>query len=73
MRKEPIKLFDSVALLKDLQEHELVFGQAGTVVEFLKNDVFEVEFANKKGETIAEIALKAEDLMLLHCEKEATS
>lgn len=73
MRKEPIKLFDSVALLKDLREHELVFGQVGTVVEILKKDVFEVEFANKKGETIAEIALKAEDLMLLHYEKEATS
>ena len=73
MRKEPIKLFDSVALLKDLREHELVFGQVGTVVEILKKDVFEVEFANKKGETIAEIALKAEDLMLLPDEKEATS
>lgn len=48
----------------------MVFGQVGTIVEELAEGVFEVEFANKLGETIAEFAVKIEDLMLLHYELE---
>jgi hypothetical protein len=70
MKREILKLHDTVAILKDLPERKVVFGQVGTIVEKLAEGVFEVEFANKFGETIAEFAVKSEDLMLLHYEME---
>ncbi|MBY0434208.1 MAG: DUF4926 domain-containing protein [Cyclobacteriaceae bacterium] len=65
MRRE-LKLLDTVAILKDVPEMKVVFGQVGTIVEKLGEDVFEVEFADRLGETIAEFAIKGQDLMLLH-------
>ena len=44
MKKESLKLFDTVAILKDISEKKVVFGQVGTIVEELETDVFEVEF-----------------------------
>lgn len=70
MKKESLKLFDTVAILKDLPDKKVVFGQVGTIVELLSDEVFEVEFADKSGETISEFAVKSEDLMLLHYELE---
>jgi hypothetical protein len=70
MKRENLKLYDTVAILKDLPEKKVVFGQVGTIVEELAEGVFEVEFANKFGETISEFAVKSEDLMLLHYEME---
>jgi Domain of unknown function (DUF4926) len=70
MKREDLKLFDTVAILKDLPQRKVVFGQVGTIVEELAKGVFEVEFADKNGETIAEFAVKSEDLMLLHYEME---
>jgi hypothetical protein len=70
MKKENLKLYDTVAILKQVPEKKVVFGQVGTIVEELSHDVFEVEFANKLGETIAEFAISGEDLMLLHYEME---
>lgn len=64
-----INLLDVVALLHDIPEKKLVFGQVGTVVEELGNNFFEVEFADTKGETIAELALSADELMRLHYER----
>ena len=72
MTKEKIKLYDTVAILKDLPEKKVVVGQVGTVIEELAEGVFEVEFADKLGETIAEIAVQSKDLMLLHYEMEFT-
>ncbi len=66
MKNEPIKIFDTVALLKDLPLKMVVFGQVGTVVEILGDGIFEVEFADNSGETIAEFAVDSKDLMLLH-------
>ena len=66
MKKQPLKLYDIVALLKDFPEKKVVFGQVGTVVEMLKDDFFEIEFSDKSGETIAEFAVTADKLMLLH-------
>ena len=66
MKTEHLKLLDTVAILKYLPEKKVVFGQVGTIVEKLTENVFEVEFADKFGETIAEFAIKKEDLMLLH-------
>lgn len=68
MKNEKLKLFDVVAFLKDYPEKMVVFGQVGTIVEELQDGVFEVEFANRSGETISEFAVKADDLMLLHYE-----
>jgi hypothetical protein len=68
MKKSKIKLLDAVAILKDLPEKRLTHGQVGTVVEVLDSNIFEVEFSDKSGETIAEIALHSDDLLLLHHE-----
>ncbi|MEQ8535765.1 MAG: DUF4926 domain-containing protein [Imperialibacter sp.] len=70
MKRTKIKLLDTVALVKDMPEFGLVSGQVGTVVELHSSSAFEIEFANLKGETIAELPLAANDIMLLHYEKE---
>ncbi len=67
-----LKLLDTVALLKGMPDEKLVKGQVGTIVEELDESVYEVEFANKQGQTIASLALTAEELMLLHFEAEMT-
>ena len=70
MRKQSFKLFDAVAILEDLPDRKIVYGQVGTIIEILSDGVFEVEFSNKTGETIAEFAVKEESLLLLHHEIE---
>ena len=70
MKKGDLKLHDTVAILKDVPEKKVVFGQVGTIVEKLAEGVFEVEFADKFGETIAEFAVSQQDIMLLHYEME---
>jgi hypothetical protein len=44
----------------------LVLGRVGTVVETLKPDAYEVEFSDDNGCTYASLALRAEQLMVLH-------
>jgi hypothetical protein len=66
--KNKIKLLDVVALTDDLPERDLQRGQVGTVVEVLAPDVYEVEFADNDGRTYAEIAVKADKLLVLHYE-----
>jgi hypothetical protein len=61
-----IHLLDVVALTEDLPERGLRRGQVGTVVEDLAPGVFEVEFADDQGRTYASLALKAEQLLVLH-------
>ena len=61
-----IKVPDVVALVEDLGERGLARGQVGTVVESLGPGVFEVEFSDDEGRTYAELALRADQLMLLH-------
>ena len=63
-----VNVLDVVALMKDLPEHSLYRGQVGTVVESLAPDVFEVEFSDNEGRTYASLALKAEQLLVLHHE-----
>ncbi len=70
MKREQLKLYDTVAILKDEPGKKVVFGQVGTIIMQLAQGVFEVEFADKFGETISEFAVKGEDLMLLHYEME---
>ncbi|MBI2821482.1 MAG: DUF4926 domain-containing protein [Acidobacteria bacterium] len=61
-----IKLLDVVALTEDLADRKLRRGQVGTVVEILAPDVFEVEFTDNDGRAFASLALKANQLMVLH-------
>lgn len=63
-----IQLLDIVALIQDLPERGLKRGQVGTVVEELAPGVFEVEFSDNEGRTYAMVALKADQLMVLHYE-----
>jgi hypothetical protein len=69
--EEGLKLLDVVALLKNIPDKKLLKGQVGTIVEFLKQDYFEVEFCNKKGETLYTIPLHTHDLLLLRYELQA--
>lgn len=66
MAKPKIKLLDTVALIDDLPERKLKRGEVGTVVEILAPDVYEVEFSDDEGQTYAELALRAEQLIALH-------
>ncbi len=65
-RKRSIKLLDTVALLQDLPERNLRFGEVGTVVELLAPGVYEVEFCDDEGRTYAELALQSDQLVALH-------
>ena len=63
-----VKVLDVVALTEDLPENKLERGQVGTVVELLAPDVYEVEFADNDGRTYAEVAVKEDQLLVLHYE-----
>ena len=64
MNKGP-QLLDVVALLADLPDQGLVRGQVGTVVE-LFDGAYEVEFSDDDGKTYALLALKPDQLLVLH-------
>jgi hypothetical protein len=61
-----IRLLDVVALTENLPTHDLQRGQVGTVVEALAPEVFEVEFSDNDGRTYANLALRTQQLMVLH-------
>lgn len=65
MQNTPVKLLDVVALLEDRPEKGLVAGQVGTVVEVFAPDVFEVEFLDATGKTVALTELKRKELLVL--------
>jgi len=65
---QDIKLYDVVALTRDIPEKRLCKGQVGTVVERLVKGAFEVEFCDQKGRAYAFASLKPEDLLVLHYE-----
>ncbi len=66
MKTKTIKLLDTVALREDLPARKLRAGEVGTVVEVLDGGVYEVEFCDDDGQTHAQFALRADQLMLLH-------
>ncbi len=61
-----IRLLDVVALTEDLPTRGLVRGQVGTVVEALAPDSYEIEFSDDDGRTYASLALRADQVMVLH-------
>ncbi len=64
--EQRIQLLDVVAIARDLPEHGLVRGQVGTVVEILDQDIYEVEFSDNDGRTYAQLALRGDQLIVLH-------
>jgi hypothetical protein len=66
MKKRKIKLLEAVALAEDLPARKLHTGEVGTVVELLGLDAYEVEFCSERGETYAEFALRADQIIPLH-------
>ena len=68
MQNKPVKLLDVVALLNDQPAESLVSGQVGTVVEVLAPEVFEVEFLDGNGRTIALGEFRRDELLLLRHE-----
>ena len=65
MNEQPA-ILDVVALLADQPTHRLVRGQAGTIVEQLDADVFEVEFSDDEGRAYALVALQSDQVIILH-------
>ena len=66
-----IKLLDVVALLENIEKYRLVVGQVGTVVDVLDENIFEVEFCDKNGQTYAFLALRSDQLMPLRYSPQA--
>ena len=64
--RQGIKLLDVVALTENLPKRKLRRGQVGTVVELLDQGVFEVEFTDNDGRAYASLALKENQLLVLH-------
>jgi len=66
--KDGLDILDVVALTEDLPERSLQRGQVGTVVEVLQPGVLEVEFSDDEGRAYAFVALRADQLLMLHYE-----
>lgn len=64
--EKTINLLDVVALTEDLADRGLYRGQVGTVVELLAPDAYEVEFSDDEGHAYASVALRPEQLIVLH-------
>lgn len=65
---ETIQLLDVVVLTQALPQRGLRRGQVGTIVELLGHDKYKVEFSDNSGQTYAELALRASQLIVLHYE-----
>lgn len=59
------ELFDIVELLVDLPENELQSGVQGTIVECYGDDVYEIEFTNSEGETLALCTLSPQQFIIV--------
>lgn len=63
-----LELLSVVALLEDVDGHDLRRGQVGTVLEQLSPGVYEVEFNDDEGRTYASLSLRADQLLQLRHE-----
>jgi Domain of unknown function (DUF4926) len=60
------KILDVVALLIAVPKKNLPKGQVGTIVEIWGKAMYEVEFCDLSGQTLALVQLAEKDLLLLH-------
>ncbi len=70
---DAIPLLSTVALTEPLAEHGLRRGHVGTVVEEWEPGVYEVEFSGDDGRAYAMVALRADQLLVLHFEPAVAS
>jgi hypothetical protein len=59
------ELFDTVELLVDLPEHQLHAGAQGAIVQAYNEDMFEVEFSDEAGQTLALCALSTAQFIVV--------
>ena len=59
------ELFDVVELLNAFPDRQLQAGMQGAVVECYENNIYEVEFADRNGETIALCTLSPEQFLVV--------
>ena len=62
--KKP-KLYDVVAVRRDIEEQKVRAGYVGTVVEVLEEGVYLVEFSDKQGRTLLLPTLPTDALLVL--------
>ena len=67
---QEIKMLDVVALLLDMPIEGLKKGQVGTVVEIFDKGMFEIEFVDKLGRTVAMLPIHKSAILLLQYEME---
>lgn len=64
--KNHISLFDTIALTRDIPEHNLYRGQVGTVVHiFTDKNAYEVEFSDRKGRAFKSLGLRPNQFVVL--------
>jgi hypothetical protein len=61
-----MKILDTVALRRDLPEHNLPAGLVGVIVEEWNPGFFEIEFSDLEGRAYVMAAIAADDLLPLH-------
>ncbi|MFO0047137.1 MAG: DUF4926 domain-containing protein [Pseudanabaena sp.] len=59
------ELYDVIELLTDLPQVDIKAGQLGTIVEKHNENAYEVEFSNSKGETLAFLAVKTNQFIVV--------
>ena len=59
------ELFDVVELLNAFPDRQLQAGMQGAVVECYENNIYEVEFADRNGETVALCTLSPEQFLVV--------
>lgn len=62
-----MKQFDTVALVRDLPEFDMIAGTVGTIIDAYQEPAaaFEVESCDAQGRTIAQVVLPPGDLRLV--------
>lgn len=59
------ELFDVIELTMDIPEQELYAGMEGTIVASHPGDAYEVEFVDPSGETLASLALRSHQFIVV--------
>ena len=59
------ELYDVIELLTDLPQVDIKAGQLGTIVEKHNENAYEVEFSNSMGETLAFLAVKTDQFIVV--------